>query len=159
MSFRDAFIRSLFFNISRHSKTIKKLAICNDDFHGRLYVKKDYEEMENAVKRNCTLEEIVAQGPTMIFAPRQYPFQSILRLNKAGRRYLANDGQSQSKCIAVLAKVKNDLDCLYFHMRENPILCLAAAAANSNSSIVNDKKRKASDESISTNHAASKNRA
>lgn len=69
--------------------------------------------------------------------------QTLTRLNKAGRRYLREDPQSNSKCIAVLAKVKHDLNCLYFHVRENPILCLSYCKAAADE--VSGRKRKAAD--------------
>lgn len=142
---KNSFVKALFFNICRHSKTIKKVTIANNSLLEMFSESEKYQEMEETVKHSYTLEDIHVRGP--VSQPHVYPFQTILRLNKAGRRYLVNDGQSRSKCIAVLAKVKHDLDCLYFHMRENPILCMAAAAS---SYIVNGKKRKATDECIST---------
>ena len=49
---------------------------------------------------------------------------TITTLNKAGRRYL---GTARRNCIAagvnVLAQVSDDLDCLFYHLREHPSLC------------------------------------
>ena len=47
----------------------------------------------------------------------EYLFETILKLNWAGRRYLKEDATSRSKCIAVLAKVKDDINCLFFHLK------------------------------------------
>lgn len=139
----DAFARALFANVCRHNKTVKKLSVRNNLLSSNLFATDKHQDLEDIVKLNHTLEHIAVEGRV-----HSQPFQPILRLNKAGRRYLAQDGESRSKCIAVLAKVKYDLDCLYFHMRENPILCLTAAAgANSSDAGDNDKKRKAADES------------
>jgi hypothetical protein len=49
--------------------------------------------------------------------------QAILRLNKAGRRYLIEDGSSISKGVDVLSAVNDDINCLFLHLLENPGLC------------------------------------
>jgi hypothetical protein len=48
---------------------------------------------------------------------------AILRLNKAGRRYLVQDGSSISKGVDVLSSVNNDINCVFLHLLENPRLC------------------------------------
>jgi hypothetical protein len=48
---------------------------------------------------------------------------SILRLNKAGRRYLIDDAGSIAKGVEVLIDVRNNLGCLFYHLLENPLLC------------------------------------
>jgi hypothetical protein len=48
---------------------------------------------------------------------------TILRLNRAGRRYLAEDASSTSDGVEVLIAVSDDLDCLLYHLLENPSLC------------------------------------
>jgi hypothetical protein len=48
---------------------------------------------------------------------------AILRLNKAGRQYLVQDGSSISKGVEVLSKVNNDINCVFLHLLENPRLC------------------------------------
>jgi hypothetical protein len=58
--------------------------------------------------------------------------ESIPRLNKAGRRYLIDDPASTGKGVQVLCNVMEDesytdgqvLDCLFLHLRENPLLCM-----------------------------------
>jgi hypothetical protein len=45
------------------------------------------------------------------------------QLNKAGRRYLVQDGSSISKGVDGLSKVNNDINCLFLHLLENPRLC------------------------------------
>jgi hypothetical protein len=52
----------------------------------------------------------------------------ILRLNGAGRRYLIQDKGSVSKGVEVLCAVNDDLNCVFFHMLENPSLCKRWAA-------------------------------
>jgi hypothetical protein len=49
--------------------------------------------------------------------------KAILRLNRAGRRYLIEDGSSISKGVEVLSAVSDDINCLFLHLLENPGLC------------------------------------
>ena len=53
---------------------------------------------------------------------------------------MLQDAASQSKCIAVLAKVKHNVDSLYFHFRENPILLTGGNATDNQ--VADCKKRK-----------------
>jgi hypothetical protein len=48
---------------------------------------------------------------------------ALLRLNKAGRRYLITDAASMAKGVEVLIDVSDDLGCLFYHLLENPTLC------------------------------------
>jgi hypothetical protein len=48
---------------------------------------------------------------------------SILRLNRAGRRYLVQDGSSISKGVDVLSRVNDDINSVFLHLLENPRLC------------------------------------
>jgi hypothetical protein len=48
---------------------------------------------------------------------------ATLRLKGAGRRYLVQDGSSISKGVDVLSRVNDDINCVFFHLSENPILC------------------------------------
>jgi hypothetical protein len=48
---------------------------------------------------------------------------TLLRLNKAGRRYLIKDAASIAKGVEVLIDVSDDLGCLFYHLLENPTLC------------------------------------
>jgi hypothetical protein len=54
--------------------------------------------------------------------------KAILRLNKAGRRYLIEDGSSISKGVEVLSAVNYDINCVFLHLLENPSLCDRRAA-------------------------------
>jgi hypothetical protein len=49
--------------------------------------------------------------------------KAILRLNRAGRRYLITDGSSISKGVDVLSAVSDEIDCVFLHLLENPSLC------------------------------------
>jgi hypothetical protein len=54
--------------------------------------------------------------------------KAILRLNRAGRRYLIKDGSSISKGVDVLSAVSDEIDCVFLHLLENPSLCDRGAA-------------------------------
>lgn len=109
-------IAELLKNVAQRNSTLKRVT-----FYTQL-TDSQTQEVKSALGMNHTLEYIVLDGTS--------PFGEILQLNKAGRRYLAEDATSRSKCIAVLAKVKHDLDCLYYHMQENPILCTGYSSSD-----------------------------
>jgi hypothetical protein len=48
---------------------------------------------------------------------------AILRLNKAGRQHLVQDGSSISKGVDILSRVNNDINLVFFLCLENPRLC------------------------------------
>lgn len=107
-------------SIATKTKTLKILAI------NSLSALTSFQrnDLEHAFRGNYSLEFVNFLG----WAP------IVTRLNKAGRRYLVDDSTSKSKCIAVLAKVKHDIDCLYYHLRENPLICLVDADCDDASS-------------------------
>jgi hypothetical protein len=54
--------------------------------------------------------------------------KAILRLNRAGRRYLIEDESSISKGVDVLSAVSDDINCVFLHLLETPTLCNRRAA-------------------------------
>jgi hypothetical protein len=52
---------------------------------------------------------------------------AFLRLNMAGRRYLWQDASDRRACVGVLGEVSSNLNCLYLHLRENPLVCNIAS--------------------------------
>jgi hypothetical protein len=60
---------------------------------------------------------------------------SIFQLNRAGRRYLVQDGSSISKGVDVLSGVSNDINSVFLHLLENPRLCDRSAVEMSGSRI------------------------
>jgi hypothetical protein len=87
------------------------------------------KNMAALLKKNYTLEKLPdihqENGPGDVGA--------ILRLNESGRRYLIEDGSSISKGVEVLSAVSNEINCVFFHLLENPALCdrIAVEAAAS----------------------------
>jgi hypothetical protein len=48
----------------------------------------------------------------------------MLRLNVCSRMYLATDPSNRCLGVSVLEQAKDDLNCIFFHLRENPLLCI-----------------------------------
>jgi hypothetical protein len=90
----------------------------------------DDDEMKDLItvlKKNYGLEE---------FAGLRHgagDVNSILQLNRAGRRYLVQDGSSISKGVDVLTRVNDDINSVFFHLLENPRLCDRSAVEMSSS--------------------------
>jgi hypothetical protein len=76
------------------------------------------EQLVSAVKKTYGLESLGGWIET-----RLPTVGAVLRLNRAGRRYLVQDAASATKGCALLSAVSDDLECLYLHLLENPSLC------------------------------------
>jgi hypothetical protein len=90
------------------------------------------KDLISILKKNYGLEEI-----------RDLPrhdsedIRSIFELNRAGRRYLVQDGSSISKGVDVLSRVSSNVNSVFLHLLENPRLCDRGAVEMSSSSIAN----------------------
>jgi hypothetical protein len=73
------------------------------------------KQLASLLKKNYALDSL----PDIDFDP-DGELGVILRLNGAGRRYLIHDECSVSKGVEVLSAVSDDLNCLMFHLLENP---------------------------------------
>ncbi len=108
-SFRIAVVEALQLN-----KTLKTLRLryatpnLTDD---------EVKNLTSVVKKNYGLEAI----PGFIYYMED--IRSIFDLNRAGRRYLVQDGSSISKGVDVLSGVSNDINSVFLHLLENPRLC------------------------------------
>jgi hypothetical protein len=69
------------------------------------------------LKKNYGLEEIPGLDHCL------GDVNSIFELNRAGRRYLVQDGSSISKGVDVLIGVSNNINSVFLHLLENPRLC------------------------------------
>jgi hypothetical protein len=80
----------------------------------------EMNQVVSLVKKNYTLieldEDVTGHDETGKLG-------SILRLNQAGRGYLIEDAGSIRKGVEVLLNVTDDLDCLFYHLLENPMVC------------------------------------
>jgi hypothetical protein len=83
----------------------------------------------DALKRNYTIQYIRLTsdpypGSQSSWATASTTIINIMcRLNRSGRNYMAIDSNNHLQGLQVLDAVNDDLDCLYFHLRENPMLC------------------------------------
>jgi hypothetical protein len=102
--------------------TLKTLGF-QSDFpvsHGSLYLTDDkVNQLVSILKKNYGLEHLVPD----IRCTDDRIIKAILRLNRAGRRYLIEDGFSISKGVGVLSAVSDDINCVFLHLLENPSLC------------------------------------
>jgi hypothetical protein len=91
----------------------------------------ELNQFVSVLKTNYGLEEIpgLGHGADNI--------SSIFELNRAGRRYLVQDGSSISKGVAVLSHVSSDVNSVFLHLLENPRLCDRSAVERLSSSIDN----------------------
>lgn len=125
-------VADLIRSVARRGATIEVLHFSDDLYK---LPEKDIQELQPDVQQNYSLE--------MIKIGQDLPFEAVNILNSVGRSYLQEDSTSNSKCIALLAKVKDELDCLYYHMRENPILCMSYC--NTQSKLTGNKRKADSD--------------
>jgi hypothetical protein len=89
------------------------------------------KDLISVLKKNYGLEEILELHHD------SGDIRSIFDLNRAGRRYLVQDGTSISKGVAVLSRVSNDINSVFLHLLENPRLCDRSAVEMSSTSIGN----------------------
>jgi hypothetical protein len=82
----------------------------------------------SVIKKNFGLEEILG-----LHQWRAGDVNSILQLNRAGRRYLVQGGSSKSKGVHVLSRVSSSINSVFLHMLENPTLCDRSAVEMSSS--------------------------
>jgi hypothetical protein len=102
----------------QHNRTLKTL---NLHYHtSRLALTHDEDkQMAVLLKKNYALESF----PHMNLKNEAGDVGAILQLNKAGRRYLIEDGSSISKGVDVLSRVNDNINCVFLHLLENPRLC------------------------------------
>jgi hypothetical protein len=80
----------------------------------------EIKHLVSLIKKNYGLEKLDED----LFAQDETgELGTILRLNRAGRRYLIEDAGSIAKGVEVLVAVQDDLGCLFYHLLENPLLC------------------------------------
>jgi hypothetical protein len=112
-----------FVGLLTKNTTLKHLQLgdpLSEGFRFEFKKKDSFAALLAAVRGNYGLESFNA---TVSDPDDQYLLECIQRLNKAGRRYLIEDPTSIEKGVMVLDEVKDDLDCLFLHLQENPMLC------------------------------------
>jgi hypothetical protein len=80
----------------------------------------EMKRVVSLIKKNYVLTEL---GKGVTGHDETGELHAILRLNQAGRRYLIEDAGSIPKGVEVLIDMRDDLDCLFYHLLENPLLC------------------------------------
>jgi len=108
-----------FFNLLRNVALFKKTAITSfvirdcDELWSELSDEQE-QNLLDAFQQNHKIQCLNIDGDE--------PIRTITRLNEAGRSYLREDANDSEKFIQVLDGVKDDLSCLYLHLRENHVL-------------------------------------
>lgn len=123
-------------NVARHNKTIATFVMRQCPILQSQLSEEDVKEIFAAFRENYAIKCLTIDGDD--------PIATICTLNAAGRSYLCEDANLKAKCIKVLGEVKENLDCLYFHLRENPVLCAVVNSSSDNNTV---RKRKVTDDS------------
>jgi hypothetical protein len=79
-----------------------------------------YPLLLEATRTNYTLKHVEIHS--LSNASRQ-KINIFLILNLVGRAYMITDSANQGKAVQVLGRISYDLNCLYEHLRENPMAC------------------------------------
>jgi hypothetical protein len=101
----------------QHNTTLKTMQFYK--YAGHQLTEDEAKQMALLLKKNYAFQRLPDISPHSDAGD----LGAILRLNEAGRRYLVQDGSSISKGVEVLSRVKNDVNCVFLHLLENPTLC------------------------------------
>jgi hypothetical protein len=107
----------LFVAAIQPNTTLKSLRLHPSDVEDLCVDEGETKDLIPVLKKNYGLEEI----PGLHHGAGDV--NSILKLNRAGRRYLVQDGSSISKGVDVLSGVSNAINSVFLHLLENPRLC------------------------------------
>jgi hypothetical protein len=107
--------------VLKHNTTLKALDFFYREGRQRLTDAED-KQMAALLKKNYAMESL-----DIYLERKAGDVGAILRLNQAGRRYLVEDGSSVSEGVKVLSAVRSDINCVFFHLLENPRLCNRSA--------------------------------
>jgi hypothetical protein len=88
----------------------------------------------HAVKSTCSVQRVEFRSKGTVHKQADDPWDAdsikaldmVLRLNRSGRSYIKSKPTNMQAACTVFAAVSDDLDCLNFHMRENPSICYQA---------------------------------
>jgi hypothetical protein len=123
----------------------------------------DSQAVLEALKKNYTLhhltvldEYVNVQGQTMWEPDFLATANIICRLNRSGRGYVQNNPHDQEAGRALLAAVSDDLECIFYHAREYPLLCTRTPTASliCKPIAAADRKRKSRDDDTATDGIA-----
>jgi hypothetical protein len=100
-------------------KTLSLIGVYESDHYNDL-TDDEVNQLVSILMKNYGLERLASDISS---ADDDRTVKAILRLNRAGRRYLIKDGSSVSKGVEVLSAVNDDVNCVFLHLLENPGLC------------------------------------
>jgi hypothetical protein len=131
--FVHCFTKSLGIALAKCVKTNTKVECIELACHQvrRLIPGCGFPRLSDVVKKSCLVQTIQSNAafhdhghdPNTWSLEFERELAIMLRLNRAGRRYMLINPSNQFAGFKVLALVKDSLDCIYFHLRENPSLC------------------------------------
>ena len=102
-----------------------------------------------AISSNYALKRVSFEAANCLDDPRDADFKAetelVTRLNRSGRVYMASDAENCRTTVKVLGSVSDSLDCIFFHLRGNPLLC---KRQHQPSTPIACRKRKAIDERV-----------
>jgi hypothetical protein len=102
-----------------------------------LTAEEDGERFLEAIRNNVTLEQFTRGFPKGTREPRWFlEFQFLLRLNRAGRKYILEDPTNNLSCAEILGAVRDELNCIYLHLRHNPSFCQPASTSKEHMDIL-----------------------
>ena len=80
-----------------------------------------------AMRSNYTLKRVHFRASAYNEDPRDADFkaetETLTRLNRSGRVYMKSDAGNSRKALILLESASDSLDCIFFHLRENPLFC------------------------------------
>jgi hypothetical protein len=122
----DGAIDDLFLGFTKHLKdasSLRDLRVTSDlKISGTLA-----KQINDHVFSNFSLHSI-----TTNFTDNRAKMTAACKLNRCGRPYLKERPHDRQAAVRVLDAVKNDLDCLYLHLRENTEFVSTRCAAGTN---------------------------
>ena len=109
------------------NQTLKYIGFLGGSFKNEA---KDFPCFVEAMKTNVSLQYFDCERSYRVrsaYSTSELSLQRnvdiICRLNRSGRAYVKSDPGNKAVSQSVLAAVADDLDCIFFHLRENPIIC------------------------------------
>jgi hypothetical protein len=109
-------------NCVRNSSSLKVIELCLP-VHTSNAPKFGGKRLAEALKGNYNVEYIGMGGVAEIWdAGAVQTIDVLTRLNRAGRVYMTTEPTNQRLGFKVVENVNDDLDCLFFHVRVNPVL-------------------------------------
>jgi hypothetical protein len=132
----------------RQNTTLKTLQLKHCYYPHRL-TDDEVKRIASLLKKNYTFQSLSGFA---LEKHRAGDVGAILRLNEAGRRYLIADGSSISSGVKVLSAVSNDINCVFWHLLENPLLCERSAVTDTNDSADNMRRISMMESDSKTRH-------